>query len=77
VRDKAIAAVGPLVAPGGTLLVLAAAATGAEDSGTPPWPLTRAEVDAFAGPGLNPVRVAEITDDQQVTRWLAEFRADG
>jgi SAM-dependent methyltransferase len=75
-RDRAIAAVGPLVAPGGTLLVLAASATGS-DTGGPPWPLTRAEVDAFAGPGLAPVHVEEIADadDRLIRRWRAEFRA--
>jgi SAM-dependent methyltransferase len=102
VRDRAIAAVGPLVAPGGTLLVLAAASlgdaepgctesggtepggtgnggteSGGAESGTPPWPLTRAEINAFAAPGLTPVRVEMITDDQQIKRWLAEYRAAG
>ncbi|MFI7545411.1 class I SAM-dependent methyltransferase [Actinoplanes sp. NPDC049599] len=109
-RDRAIANVGPLVAPGGTLLVVAvaaigtgtavaadaAAATGAgaatddtaaaaaaattgADAGGPPWPLTRAEINAFAGPGLTPVLVAELTDagDPLIRRWRAEFRAAG
>jgi len=76
VRDRAIANVGPLVAPGGTLLVLAAAATGPETS-APPWPLTRAEVDAFAVPGLTPVRIDEIgaADDPLTRRWRAEWRS--
>lgn len=74
-RDRAIANVGPLVAPGGTLLVLAAA-TGT-DTGGPPWPLTRDEVEAFAAPGLVPVRVEELDDagDPLIRRWRAEFRA--
>ena len=78
VRDRAIANVGPLVAPGGTLLVLAAAATGTGTAG-PPWPLTRAEIDAFAAPGLTPVRVDELVDadDPLIRRWRAEFRAAG
>jgi SAM-dependent methyltransferase len=88
-RDRAIANVGPLVAPGGTLLVLAAAATGAAATDGPPWPLSRAEIDAFAAPGLTidafaapgltPVRVEEIadTDDRLIRRWRAEFRAGG
>jgi len=77
-RDRAIAHVGPLVARGGTLLVLAAAATGAGTDG-PPWPLSRAEIDAFAAPGLTPVRVEELddADDPLVRRWRAEFRAGG
>jgi SAM-dependent methyltransferase len=76
VRDRAIANVGPLVAAGGTLLVLAAAATGMDTDG-PPWPLTRAEIDAFATPGLVPVRIEELSDadDPFIRRWRAEFRA--
>ena len=77
VRDRAIANTGPLVAPGGTLLVLAAAATGRESG--PPWPLTRAEVAAFAAPGLTVVRIEELSDADEVLvrRWRAEFRAGG
>ena len=77
-RGRAIALIGPMVAPGGTLLVLAAAAR-AEPSDGPPWPLSRAEVDAFAAPDLVPVRVEEIGDDGDVLtrRWRAEFRAAG
>ncbi|GAA2707007.1 class I SAM-dependent methyltransferase [Actinoplanes palleronii] len=140
IRTRAIAAVGEFVAPGGTLLVLAAAATdvpppadvpapadvprpagvpapvdvplptdipalidvlpatdvpavtdlpavpdvaaavgvpaGAGVLGEgPPWPLTRAEVDAFAGPGLRPISVEEITapGTRLVRRWRAVF----
>lgn len=64
----ASARVASFVAPGGTLLVIAAArdAGGAADG--PPWPLTRPEIDAFASGGLEPVRV-ERDDD----RWRAEF----
>ncbi|GAA3352031.1 methyltransferase domain-containing protein [Amorphoplanes nipponensis] len=76
VRDRAIANVGPLVAPGGTLLVLAAAATGADRPG-PPWPLSRAEIDAFAAPGLTVLGIEQLTDeaDPLIRRWRAEFRA--
>ncbi|GGQ60555.1 class I SAM-dependent methyltransferase [Couchioplanes azureus] len=73
-RGRAIAAVAPLVAPGGTLLVIAAAAT-PEPEG-PPWPLSRREIDAF-GAGLTPVSVEHLgdPDDPRVARWRAEFRA--
>jgi hypothetical protein len=64
------------VAPGGILLVLAAkAATGADDDG-PPWPLTRAELDAFGEPaGLRPLTVEEIAapGDPRDARWRAFF----
>ncbi|WP_305783290.1 class I SAM-dependent methyltransferase [Symbioplanes lichenis] len=82
VRPRAIAAIGPLVAPGGTLLVLAAARD--EDSpapGGPPWPLTRTEIDAFAAEtehaGLTTIAVERLADPSGsfVTRWRAEFAA--
>jgi SAM-dependent methyltransferase len=71
-RAAAIAAVGSLVAPGGTLLVIAFA--GAEPAAEgPPFPLTRAEIDSFAGGDLRPVRVEHLVDDTGA-RWRAEFR---
>lgn len=77
VRSAAIARVGEPVAPGGTLLVVALAPDDPDggDEG-PPWPLTRAEVEAFAAPGLQPVRIEDIRelDGQPVRRWRAEFR---
>ncbi len=73
-RARAVAAVGGFVAPGGTLLVLAAAAS-VRDGDGPPWPLTRAEIDAFAGDGLRQVAVEEIAapDDPLLLRWRARF----
>jgi SAM-dependent methyltransferase len=70
VRPRAIANVAGFVAPGGTLLVIAAA----RDAGDgpvegPPWPLTRAELDAFAAGALRPERVERLAE-----RWRAEFR---
>ena len=63
------------VAPGGTLLVIA---TASHDEGGPgdgpPWPLTRAEVEAFADNGLEVVRVEDIRDPGVPARWRAEFR---
>jgi len=74
-RDRATAAVADLVAPGGTLLVLAAAAS-ARDGDGPPWPLTRTEVDGFAAGGLTEKSVAEVPhpDDRLFMRWRAVFR---
>jgi SAM-dependent methyltransferase len=75
VRGRAIAAVAPLVAPGGTLLVLAAARDDGPEPDGPPWPLTRAEVDAL-GAGLETVQVERVPDaaDATITRWRAQFR---
>jgi SAM-dependent methyltransferase len=68
-HGAASAAVASLVAPGGTLLVLAAAGDGRADG--PPWPLTRAEVEAFAVDGLGLVAADEVPGD--VARWRAVF----
>jgi SAM-dependent methyltransferase len=50
--------------------------SGHEDPG-PPWPLRRAELDAFATGDLAPVRIEAIPDrdDPARHRWLAEYRA--
>lgn len=71
---QAIANVSRMVAPGGTLLVVAAARdeTGGPVDG-PPWPLTRAEVEAFAGEGLKTVRIEDVPRAGTSARWRAEF----
>lgn len=75
-RREAIGRVGPLVAPGGTLLVIASARDERDGpvSG-PPWPLVRDEVDAFAIGGLTPVEIEELREaGRGVHLWRAEFR---
>jgi hypothetical protein len=75
-RRAAIGQVGRMVAPAGTLLVIAAGHDEAEDpEDGPPWPLTRAEVEAFATGDLRAVRIEDIRDDQdpRELRWRAEF----
>lgn len=71
-RVAAIGNVGRLVAPGGTLAVALRDSTGAPVQG-PPWPLHRAEVEAFGADGLTAVRIEEI-EPAAGQRWLAEFR---
>src|SRR5262249_11940822 len=62
-HPAAIAAVPRFVAPGGTLLVVAAGRDDSVPPGDgPPWPLLRSEIDAFAGDGVEPVRVEAISD---------------
>jgi len=75
VHAQAIAAVSAMVAPGGTLLVIATQARAGGSDG-PPWPLTRDEVEAFATGDLRAVRIEEIpaADDPSIVRWRAEFR---
>jgi SAM-dependent methyltransferase len=75
-RGEAIAAVARLVGPGGTLVVVAAGREEDEPPDAPPWPLTRAEIDAFAAGALQPVRIEDIRDagDPSYRRWRAEYR---
>ena len=64
-----------MVAPGGTLLVVATArdeADGPVDG--PPWPLTRREVQAFATEGLETVQIEEVRAPATPARWRAQFR---
>jgi len=76
-RRTAIVNVGRMVAPGGTLIVVAARQDrpDAHVAG-PPWPLIREEIDAFATDGLNPVAVEELADPRQPddSRWRAQFQ---
>lgn len=71
-RERATRGVAELVAPGGTLVVVAAArGAGEELPAGPPWPLDRGELDAFARGGLESVRVEWVDEPP---RWRAEFR---
>lgn len=78
VRQQATASVAQLTAPGGTLLVIAAIHDrGSQPQSGPPWPLTRAELDAFAADGLTPqaIEMAAIPSESAHTqrRWRTEF----
>lgn len=71
-HESAAAAIAGFVRPGGTLLVIAAAhdeRDGPTDG--PPWPLTRAELAAFAADGVDAVRTEKIAQ-----KWRATFRRD-
>ncbi|HEY6594516.1 MAG TPA: class I SAM-dependent methyltransferase [Asanoa sp.] len=76
-RRMAIANVGRFVAPGGTLVVIAARQDQphARVDG-PPWPLNRDEIDAFTTDGLRPVHIEALADPRRAneSRWRAEFR---
>jgi len=80
-RRDAIASIGHMVAPGGTLVVIALARADGEEAGPwPPWPITRAEIESFTATGLAPVTIEEVADPGQEPpgrRWLAEFRRPG
>ncbi|MFI6902723.1 methyltransferase domain-containing protein [Nonomuraea sp. NPDC050394] len=68
----AIAAVRELVAPGGTLLVIASARDEGGPVYAPPWPLTPSEVAAFGEDGFA-AAIEEIGDGER-RRWRAAFR---
>jgi 2-polyprenyl-3-methyl-5-hydroxy-6-metoxy-1,4-benzoquinol methylase len=59
-----------LVAPGGTLLVLATTREEHSEVKGPPWPLTRAEVERFADGGLAMRRLQRIENGAW---WRAEL----
>jgi ubiquinone/menaquinone biosynthesis C-methylase UbiE len=76
-RGDAIRGVTGLVAPGGTLLVIAFGSDGAaadrDAADGPPWPLVRSEIDAFGANGLDLVSVERVFPDDDL-RWRATFR---
>jgi SAM-dependent methyltransferase len=68
---EATARVASFVAPGGTLLVLSGAREASEHVDGPPWPLTRAEIEAFAAGDLRMVGIEALRDTHR--RWRAEL----
>ncbi|MFD4432503.1 class I SAM-dependent methyltransferase, partial [Nocardia sp. NPDC058497] len=73
VRRSAITSIQNLLAPDATLLVIADIATA--PAAGPPWPLTAADIDAFAAPDLTPIRIESLPrpDAPSRHRWRAEF----
>jgi SAM-dependent methyltransferase len=72
-RQTAIGQIGRLVAPGGTMMVNARARDARDDQDEgPPWRLTREEIEAIAGGGLEIVRIEDIREPE-ARRWRAEF----
>jgi len=77
-RAAAIGALPGLVAPGGTLLVIARATDEEDpvrDPAMMPWPLTRGELEAMAGNQLTARSIEKFLDDEDPPklRWRAEF----
>lgn len=74
IRPAAIAGVRSLVAPGGTLFVVAVARDDGAVVDGPPWPLDRPEIETF-GTGLLVRSIERIADaaDPGLSRWAAEF----
>ena len=77
-RAAAIQALPGLVAPGGTMLVIARATDEQDpvrDPAMMPWPLTRRELEAMAGQTLSAHSIEKFLDDEDPPklRWRAEF----
>lgn len=77
-RAAAIRTLPGLVAPGGTLLVIARATDDQDpvrDPAMMPWPLTRRELEAMAGATLTVRSAEQFLDDEDPPklRWRAEF----
>lgn len=80
-QPAAVKQVTELVAPGGTLLVIAAARPDDqrdEDTQGPPWPLTRATIQSFTTPDLHLIQLDQSPSpaDPAVLRWRAEYLRD-
>jgi hypothetical protein len=73
-RPVAAGAIAGLLAPGGTLLVIARGRASHEDPGAMPWPLTPAELRGMFA-GLRLVRFDDFVDDEHppVRRLRAEY----
>jgi len=76
IRPRVIAAVRSLAAPGGTVLVISSQQGVREESSIGPWPLSRADVDAFAGDGFELVRLEQPPGPDGLPRWRVEFHRD-
>jgi hypothetical protein len=70
-HTAAAQSIAALVAPEGTLLVLATTRDEGSEVTGPPWPLTRAELEEFASSDLNLRGVERI---ESGTWWRAELR---
>jgi SAM-dependent methyltransferase len=73
-HTAAARSIAALVAPGGTLLVLATTRDEGSPVSGPPWPLARSELDAFVNGDLVLRRVERIEGG---TWWRAELRSGG
>jgi SAM-dependent methyltransferase len=74
-RAVAARAIGATVRAGGRLLIVARSRKPDDPEGAMPWPLTRAELDAFATDGLALVALREIVEpgDPPVPRFVADY----
>ncbi len=75
-RARATASLAACVAAGGTLLVVARGREPDEDSGSMPWPLTKAELNAIGRHGLETISFEDFFDHENppVRRFRVEYR---
>jgi SAM-dependent methyltransferase len=71
-RPTVIKHVARFLAPGGTLLVLAAAREEGDSGAGPPWPLSRSEIESYSAEGLTAVAIDEVGPPDDA-HWRAEF----
>lgn len=70
-------ALASFVAPGGALLVISRARDEAQPIDGPPWPLTRAQIEAIAVDGLKLEGLEDISANGSLARhWRALFRRE-
>lgn len=74
-RPAAIVAIVNSVTPGGTSLVIARGRAPNDDPGSMPWPLTVADLEAFAQSGLNLISFEDFFDqeDPPVRRFRVQY----
>ena len=72
-RPTVVSHISRFVADRGTLLILGHGREEGEEVDGPPWPLTRADVESYAGHGLTPVNIEDLRPAPDTWRWRAEF----
>ncbi len=75
-RPQAMTAIAALVAPGGTLLLVARGRDDDDPPGNSPWPLTREELGGFNSHGLVEQAFQDFMDDESppVRRFVITYR---
>lgn len=74
---QAARALASFVAPGGALLVISRARDEGQQIDGPPWPLTRAQIDALAVDGLRIERIEDIPASESMVRhWRVLYRRE-
>lgn len=75
---QASRALASFVAPGGMLLVISRAREEGQEISGPPWPLTRARIEALAVDGLRLAHLEDLPEREGMVRhWRAVFMREG